>query len=80
MGVGMYAVTFVLCSHVYHVVLPCGSDTCSISKSTACIKHLTSIQSPCEHSRYLFLCVFCQTGLDHTDGMMLMSAAIGNML
>ena len=58
-----------VCSHVCPVLrhLPCGSDTCSLLS----IKHLTSPQSPCDNSRYLSTCVFCQTGLDHTDNMML---------
>ena len=80
MGVCMHAVIFVLCSDVYHVALPCGSDTSSMSPLVACIKHLTSTQSPCDHSRCLSFCVFCQTGLDQTDNMMLMSEAIGNIL
>ena len=77
-GVCMYAVNFILCLDVYHVPLPNGSDTCSVSQLTACIKHLTSTQTPCGHSRYLSFCVFCETGLHLTDVMM--STAIGDML
>ena len=36
---------FVLCSDVYHVALPCGSATCSISQLIAGVKHLTTPKS-----------------------------------